>query len=53
VLVAVPEARFRAWLDATGGLAVRLPCSRAGLERWWHGLGALPPPRATLCERLK
>ncbi len=53
VLIAVPEARFPDWLDFTAGLAVRLPCSRSGLERWWHSLGAVPPPRQTLCERLK
>jgi len=54
VLIAVPEALFPAWLDVTDGLAVRLPWSHCGLERWWHSLG--PPAPAipqTLCEMLK
>ena len=53
VLVAVPEALFPAWLEMTDGLAVRLPCSRSGLERWWHSLGSSRQPLQTLCERLK
>jgi len=53
VLIAVPEALFPAWLDFTDGLAVRLPCSRSGLERWWHSLGSSRQPLQTLCERLK
>ena len=53
VLIAVPEALFPAWLDFTDGLAVRLSCSRSGLERWWRSLGSVPTRLPTLCERLK
>ncbi|OLS52190.1 hypothetical protein BV392_09430 [Rhodovulum sulfidophilum] len=38
VLVPVPAARFGAWIDLTGGCAVRLACDPAALEAWWRAL---------------
>jgi len=55
VLIAVPQALFPDWLAFSGGLAIRLDCTRNGLERWWASLSK-PPPWArphTVCERLK
>ncbi|ARC89076.1 DUF2478 domain-containing protein [Rhodovulum sp. MB263] len=46
VLVPVPAARFGAWLDLTGGCAVRLACHPAALDDWWRTLyPPLPPER--------
>ena len=55
VLAAVPAALFPAWLAFTAGLAIRLPCNRAALDRWWRSLspGAVPPPSPSPCERVK
>jgi hypothetical protein len=56
VLIAVPQALFADWLAFSGGLAVRLGCTRTGLERWWASLSKPPQPWSrlpTVCERLK
>jgi hypothetical protein len=56
VLIAVPEQRFAAWLQFSGGMNVRLACRREVLDRWWHTVTG--PPRessgpATFCEFAK
>jgi hypothetical protein len=56
VLIAVPAALFPGWLAFTGGVAVRLACRRAGLERWWRSLAPAQSfrlPAETACERFK
>lgn len=56
VLIAVPQGLFRTWLGMTGGLAVMIPPSPAGLERWWTSLGhgQAPAQRSiSLCARAK
>jgi hypothetical protein len=42
VLIAVPDALFRTWLNAVQGLAVKLQCDRNDLDRWWKS--AQPAP---------
>ena len=56
VLIAVPQAIFTDWLGFSGGLAIRLDCRRAGLDRWWKALSKAPPfwsDARTMCERAK
>lgn len=56
VLVAVPQALFEDWLRFTDGLAIKLDCRRASLDRWWQALGRAPvfPFRAGgFCELFK
>ncbi len=56
VVIAVPEALFARWLDLANGLAVKLPCDRRSLDRWWTALWRAPAPadrRPTACERYK
>ena len=56
VLIAVPQAIFTDWLGFSGGLAIRLDCRRAGLDRRWNALSKAPPFRSgvrTMCEQAK
>ena len=56
VVIAVPQAIFTDWLGFSGGLAIRLDCRRAGLDRWWNALSKAPPfwsDARTMCERAK
>jgi hypothetical protein len=43
LVTAVARDRFEAWNRFVGGMSVKLPCSHAGLDRWWRSL-AVPPP---------
>jgi hypothetical protein len=45
VLIAVPEALFRSWLNAVQGLAVKLT-GRDDLDRWWSSLQSAPAEAA-------
>ncbi|MGY0711259.1 DUF2478 domain-containing protein [Azospirillum argentinense] len=53
VAIAVPEPLFARWLELSRGLAVRVPCDRAGLDRWWRALWQPSRSRATVCDRYK
>jgi hypothetical protein len=55
-LIAVPEGLFDRWLTVAQGLAVRLRCDRASLDRWWRSVRRVPSaagPHAAVCERYK
>jgi hypothetical protein len=56
VLIAVPDALFRDWLKVVQGLAVKLPCCRGDLDRWWEGVqpaAAKTAANPNFCERFK
>jgi nucleoside-triphosphatase THEP1 len=62
VLITVPEMRFNTWTHFSRGMGVKLPCSRAPLDRWWIGVSSgmkrSTHPRAALlaatyCELAK
>jgi hypothetical protein len=56
VVTAVPEYRFAAWLNYSGGMSVGLRCHRAALDHWWRLVARGAPGRiacATFCEIAK
>ena len=56
VLIAVPRALFPDWLAFSGGLTIRLDCTRNDLDRWWASLSKPPLPWSrshTICEQMK
>jgi hypothetical protein len=53
VVTAVPEHRFAAWLNYSGGMSVRLRCHRAALDHWWQSVARGARRRTvggTFCE---
>jgi len=53
VAIAVPEALFDRWLTVSQGLAVKLSCDRASLDRWWNAVrrsSLAATPSSTFCE---
>jgi hypothetical protein len=56
VVTAVPEHRFAAWLNYSGGMSVRLRCHRVALDHWWQSVARGAPGRTgcgTFCEIAK
>jgi hypothetical protein len=58
VLIAVPGHRFADWIRFTGGMTVKLPCTRRALDEWWGGVSArnaqrFAGQRPTVCEIIK
>ena len=56
VVIAVSSASFADWIAFAGGMSVKLNCSHAALEAWWHSVSspdAIGHEHATVCEALK
>lgn len=56
VLIGVPEGLFDSWLSVVQGLAVKLRCDRADLDRWWSTIKPAFPradQNLTFCECYK
>lgn len=60
VVIAVPDYRFDDWIRFSGGMSVKLACSKDALAAWWASVAApstasveLGHIQQTFCEALK
>lgn len=58
VIIAVSSRRFDDWIAFSGGMSVKLPCSRDAAEAWWRKVSRRAPrpntpAHVSVCEAVK